>query len=478
MVQGFNNLDNKNISILILGFGITGQSFLRYFKDRGYKNIVITDVNILDANWLQYLNDNNIHYFQYIDNKDLLNIMFQYDIIAVSPGIDIKAILKDDYHRIDNKILSELDIFKNEYNNRTILVTGSVGKTSTTEMIHYILNLLGYNIDLAGNIGIPMLDILDNNIYYNTNRYALLEVSSFQLEFVQNCLNDIAIITNIYNNHLDRHQLFDIYKSIKLKIVFQNKGLSIVPATLFNDISDIIDYQNIAFVSASNIDINDLNRFKNLYYINNGIIFRYKYLKNEELLKVNDLSIISKVSFIENWLIIIALLDYLNVDLSILQSIDDIPISDHRLKFIKRFNNIDFYDDSKSTVIESTISAVLALINRYDNANIILLVGGISKGYSRGSLFNVLKNYSKHILRIIAFGKEADTLKYFAFSNGFDALSYTDLDSAFNKALDIAKSYSHINVQILLSPSGASFDLFKDYKARGIHFKNLVSSIL
>jgi len=465
----------NNLSLIIVGFGITGKSFFKYFKE---KSIIadIIDLKDLSESDLNYLKDNNAQYFKYSCKEDLLQYLIKYDFIALSPGVYIKDILEDDFYKIEHKLISELDIFLGEYFGKKIFITGSIGKTSTTQIINHILNYVNYKIDLGGNIGIAVLDILQNlksDKIGSKNRYALLELSSFQLEFTKSCKNDIAIITNIYNNHLDRHKSFNNYKNIKLKIVKDNIGISIVPIDIFDDINSLA-LTNVIFFSGKKIDIEKISNVYTIYYYDEGFIFRYKHGILIKLLDVDDFSIINNVSFVNNWLIIIALLEYLNIDLKILLDIYSIDISNHRLKLIYSYKNILFYDDSKSTVVESTIAAVDYLVKKYKkDSNIILLLGGTSKGVSRDIIFKKLKDYSKNLLKIISFGDESSMLKNFAEKEGFNIYSYNNLDDALLKSIDLALKCDKLS-QILLSPSGASFDLFDSYKERGLYFQKLI----
>ena len=177
-----------------------------------------------------------------------------------------------------------------------------------------------------------------------------------------------------------------------------------------------------------------------------------------------DLSKFPNITPLQNWTIICCVLELLNIPLSAIDNaLHTFKLPEHRLEKVATLNGIDFYNDSKSTTPEATLAAVEQLHNK----PIILLLGGLSKGINREPLIKKLYNKVK---MVICFGKEADSLNTLCTKYNVRSCALKDLKSSF----EVAKKIGRNGDQILLSPAGSSFDLFKNYEARGKFFKLLV----
>jgi len=196
----------QRFNIGIWGFGFVGKSAVHYFLHQNY-TIAIMDNRKLTAQEELYLQKNNVLFFPQGQSEIFFS---SCSVLFSSPGVDITK----HYATFKSKWVTELDVFSTQFHNKTIAVTGSVGKTS---LVIGLQQLLQKKIDLfvGGNIGTPMLNALLTEKQYAT---ALLELSSFQLEYIQHFRPDIAVLTNIYPNHLDRHVNMDEYIKIKCNI--------------------------------------------------------------------------------------------------------------------------------------------------------------------------------------------------------------------------------------------------------------------
>lgn len=442
----------------IWGFGISGQATTQFLCSQG-NHVSVFDTKNISPETIDYFKKNNIEWYganqfdAFIDHNDL---------IIPSPGINITP-----YSQYQYKWLPELDLFFNHYTKPIIAITGSIGKTSITTILAHLLQQLGKKIQIGGNIGIGLCDLLTNQ---NSAEYAVLEVSSFQLELSKVFAPLLSIWTNLYPNHLDRHETMSNYFNAKLKILMHqtHNQMALIPFDLYKENRQA--FENIAtilhFFSPTKPSVEKLSFLRPnsyLYYINDDKkIVKYHHTYEE----VVSTSSIPSFSYPENWLIVTASLNILGCQLPETISLEE--KLEHRLEKIETFNEIDIYNDSKSTIMESTIAAVKELNNR----PILLLIGGISKGTDRSTTMKQLQD--KNIKHIFCFGKEALQLQSYAQAYGLNATAYEQLDQA---VLD-AFSYSKNSDQILFSPGGASFDLFTDYKHRGNYFKNLIKNQL
>jgi UDP-N-acetylmuramoylalanine--D-glutamate ligase len=306
-----------------------------------------------------------------------------------------------------------------------------------------------------------MLDLLTQQ---QESDLALLEVSSFQLEHTSSFAPNLAIWTNFYPNHLDRHDSELEYRNAKAKLLsFQSSSQqALVPWEL----RDIITSQGFIHYFANHKPSDEMlariHPTSSVYYFNGDSINCFNNQIEQQLIYRNSLP---PLSYEENWLIICAALHILALPLTALTAVK-ITLPEHRLEKIATINGVDFYNDSKSTTPQSTLAAV----KRLNKAPILLLLGGMSKGVDRAWLINDLRGQVK---KIYCFGKEAEQLKQYCDSYSIESIACKNLDEAVKEALCESCSGD----QVLLSPAGASFDLFANYIERGIYFKKIVNEL-
>ena len=382
-------MDIKNTLIGIWGFGRVGQAAARFFTAHNISFLVWDDALTIP------------HSAKSLD--ELLNTC---DAILPSPGIDINPYLDQ------ATWLNELDIFGHYFHKKIIAITGTVGKTTITTMITESLKNAGWRAIAAGNIGVPCFDIIEKQ---NELDVVVLEVSSFQLEHCKTFTPDLAIWTNFFPNHIDRHKTIDNYFNAKLNLlVRQTKNQhAILPVDLKDKIPALEPH--VYYVTELGLDQN-------------------------KVITQKALEIVTKK----------------------IHPVIYTPL-EHRCEKIAIIKNATFINDSKSTTPQSTLAA----IEQYKDKKIILFLGGLSKGIDRTDLIAQLKKYTIHVL---CFGKEAEQLKKICDQFMISAASFATLDQAFKECTQIIDIYDCI----LFSPAGSSFDLFKNYEDRGLFFKNLV----
>jgi UDP-N-acetylmuramoylalanine--D-glutamate ligase len=451
---------NKHYRVGVWGFGIVGKSVVDYLYSSGYKNIIIMDKRIPNNMEYDYINKKNILWYnQENEEEDFFN---SCEIIIPSPGINITP---QCYATHKSKWLHELDIFYNNFKKPIIAITGSIGKTSTVHILEELFKAESIPVAVGGNIGIPMLDLLTKQ---NAVDYALLEVSSFQLLHCTNFTPYLGIITNIYPNHLDYHATEEEYYFAKLNIIrFQKEHmLSLIPFALRE--KDTFMFNNhlrayFTHIKPNNHELITLTSHERVYYIESNIVMRYT---NNTYTPIMELTIeLSKLSFIDNILLIASVCDLMHINPKTLQHIaSKIILPEHRIEKIYTFNNVEFYNDSKATTTASTLAAVKKLHNR----PLHLFLGGLSKGVDRAPFIAQLKNHVKHIY---CFGKEATTLYTMCINNNISATYFPTLDDAIHSCTPTIKPGDCV----LLSPAGSSYDLYENYEERGKHFKELIT---
>lgn len=446
-------MDLIDKKIGIWGFGIVGKSVANYLYSINCNLEVLEkrDLNIAEKDFLKIKNISFLN-----QDLHLEEFLQRNDIIIPSPGIDLSIAIK-----YKHKFLSELDVFAINFKKPIIAITGTLGKTSVTHLLTKLFCMQNLRAVAAGNIGFGMCDLLLNQ---NDIDLVILEVSSFQLEQSSLLKSKIAIWTNFYPNHLDRHKNIESYFDAKFKIVLKQdeSDNALLPFNLIDQIYAIRPRCNINFFTTDKVEQRDFELLKegdSLFYIENGNIYCHLNNKREFIYYLSDLP---EISFLENWLIICATFYLYKVKLNI--NFNELDIPEHRLEKFAQYGLIEFYNDSKSTVSESTLSAV----SKFNSDQLILFLGGLSKGVDRSLLINKLKYKVK---TIICFGAEADQLKNFCDLVSIPAYKGNKLEEAVNICFKIIKDKD----KILFSPAGSSYDLFSNYQERGTNFKQLIN---
>ena len=400
------NLENK--SILLLGLGATGKEVLTYYKNQ---NLSIT---LVDDFYGKSTYEGNKVY----KTKDILKMNLDIDVIIKSPGIRYsnEVLLKYNNVEVTNDI--ELAYYESLHRNLKIIgVTGTNGKTSIVTLISEVLKYSGYKSFACGNIGVSPLTILDQNKEID---YLVIELSSFQLKQIDKFKTYAAFILNITPDHLDYHEDFTDYFNSKLNII-KNKpttgNVYVGGDFMLENISCILPEYNLL------IEEESINMGLNI----NSIKLVAMFLESENI----DLS---------------NLYEYLTKNNKGIE---------HRIEFVTKVNDISYYNDSKATNVEASSLALQRL------TNIILIVGGSDKNED----LDLLKNYTKNVKIIIAYGENKHK---FNFS---DNIIYVD---NIYEATDVAKKSAVRGDNILLSPASASYDQFTSYIDRGNKFKAYV----
>lgn len=449
---------NNKKQIGIWGFGIVGKAAVNYLHSQGH-TLGVMDKRTPTAQEQDYLKEKNIIWYHESEQETFFN---SYEVIIPSPGINISP---QRYATHKDKWLHELDFFYSAFSKPIIAITGSIGKTSTTHIFAQIFKELSISVAVGGNIGIPTFDLIDQN---NTVDYALLEVSSFQLNYCKNFTPALAIWTNFYPNHLDHHSTEDEYFAAKNNILIQQTKdqLSLVHFMLRNKISPCVSgHKRSYFITTcpGTDELNTLSNNEQVYYIKDNVVMRYTAGLHTPVMLLT--SALLNLSFIDNILLLTAACDLLNINNQALQTIaTTVQLPEHRVEKIGNINNIDFYNDSKATTTASTLAAVEKLHNR----PLHLFLGGLSKGVDRAPFVAQLKNQVKHIY---CFGKEAESLYAMCIANHIAATHCATLSDAVNACTITAQPGDCV----LLSPAGSSYDLYENYEQRGKHFKELIT---
>ena len=441
----YNFLKNRG-KILILGFGKEGKSTYNFLRSMD-SNIEIGIADLKEITDEQVLNDSNI-IFHIGDNY--LDACNNYNVIIKGPGVIVKDYLSEE---VRSRITCQTDLFVQFCNAKTIGITGTKGKSTTTSLMYHILKSLGKNAILMGNIGIPVFDTIDE---IQDDCICVMELGCHQLEYMTHSPN-IGVVLNVYEEHLDHYISMQHYVDSKKNIYrFQNE-------------TDYALLGNSPFLKDDNIKssiIREGNFDDNCYYKDNGNL----------VIKINSklTSIpISKIKTslkgdhnLSNILVCLTIVSLLSLDLEkSIESIESFKGLPHRMEYVGTYHDVLYYDDSIATSIPSVLFAVEAL-KTVDT----IIVGGMDRGLDYTELVSYLNNSSvSNILllpatnnRIYSLFQEKNTSK--------NVICVKNME----EAVSIAKNVTAKGKICLLSPAAASYGFYKNFEERGNHFQSLV----
>ena len=413
----------KELSFLIYGLGLTGNSVVNFFKKNEIYKYKIWD----DNNKKLYKKGNRC--------KNLKEIVKKTDFIILSPGINLnKSKNKKILLKYKKKIITDIDlIYLTKKNLKTIVVTGTNGKSTTCKMIHCMLKNNNHKVVLGGNIGTPVL-----NLNIKKKDFLIIEASSFQLAYSKFVCPDYALFLNITNDHLDWHGNMKNYINSKLKIFKLQKK---------NQYSLI-----------RNKDIKKLYNKKFSGKLIKPNVSDYKKIKS----KIKNTYIKSNINN-ENMSFVYSLSKLLKIKLSLfLESLNNFTGLPHRYEIFLKKKGISFINDSKATTFQASKFAL------QNTKNIFWILGGLPK---KNDKF-MIKKIKNKIIKAYIIGKN----QYFFKKQIKDKLEYHltgNLKNSILKILSDIKSIQKKENSILLSPAAASYDQYLNFEKRGEEFKKL-----
>lgn len=438
IIEFFNN---KNVAIL--GFGLEGKSTYEFIRKQN-KDMFLT---IIDRFEVKDLVDKNV---KVIYGEDYLSNLDKYDIIMKTPGISLKDI---DISSFKDKIYSQLELLLMINRKNVIGITGTKGKSTTSTLIYNIIKEQNENVYLAGNIGIPIFDLLDE---FDEKSLLVIEMSSHQLEFVHHSPH-IGIILNLYEDHLDHAGTIKHYHECKMHMFDYQENDDI--AIYCNDnqnLKEIIKTkkykQNLYSVSLN--EASDVIRKDNKVFYNNEII----YLDDDKRNLIGEPNL-------ENIMVVSLVAKLLNLDLKkAKKTIDSFTGLEHRLEYVSTINDITYYNDTIATIPEATISGIESL----KNVN-TLIFGGMDRGIDYSFFIEYLRNSNvENLICMPTTGtKIGECLK--------DSYKNIYFVTSLEEAVSLAKKVTKKKTICLLSPAASSYEAFKNFVEKGNKYKELVN---
>ena len=457
-LEEFNNfLEGKQVAII--GMGVSNIPLLDYFYDKNAK-VTVFSTNALSDEIMAKINK---YRYEVELGEDNLSRLKGFDIIFRSPSA---LPTKHEFQSAVKKgaiLTSEIEMVLKLAPCKMIGVTGTEGKTTTTSLIYEICKKAGYNCFLGGNIGKPIFTKINQ---MKPEDIVILELSSFQLMGMTVSPN-IAVVTNIFPDHLNVHKSYEEYQDAK-KSIFRNQiEEGIVILNKDNEITEKFADE----VKGKTIFFSSTKKLKNGYVYDreDGFIKKCTDGKCEKILNKNDIKLRGVHNY-ENICSALAATETVASKEAQIEAVKNFKGVEHRLEFVREIDGVKYYNDSIGTSPASTIAG----LNAFDE-NIILLAGGSDKGLDYKEIGEVI---AKKVGTLILTGPTAQkieeaTKQALSEEKSIKIIHTNNLE----ESVKVAKEKAKEGDIVLLSPASASFDSFKNFEERGNYFKTLVNNL-
>lgn len=440
----------KNSKIFVLGMARSGYEVSKYLS-RYNNEIIVTDAKEQDRDKVKELESLGVKVV--ITDKPANFIDETFDLVIKNPGIKYTNPLVVKANSLGIAVVNEMEVASYFFpkNLQVIGVTGSNGKTTTTNLIHEMLKASHKKVIMAGNMGIPVCSILDN---LTDDTILLLEVSIQQLCNLSHFKTNVSVLTNLTPTHIDFLDTYENYKNTKKRI--------------FNNHSD----KDIAILNMGNADEMELTKdikSHKIYFsskMDTDICVKGDYLNyfGEDIIKLEDIKLQGMHNYENACCAIGAVKHYGVSNEAIIQVLKTFGGVEHRLEFVRKVNGVEYYNDSEATNTVSTIIALKAFKKPE-----ILILGGLDRGHS----FDPLNDYIGNVKLVGCYGETKQKIEEWAHKMNLPVKVF---DNLHDTTMYIASVALPGDV-VLLSPACASWDQYKCCEDRGDEFKSIVNGL-
>lgn len=441
--------------VAILGAAESGMGAALLAKQKGYE-VFVSDYHEIDEKNREVLLNNEI---QWEENGHSIEKLSQATVVVKSPGIPETAAIIQALKKRGKKIVSEIE-FASQFTNAMLIgITGSNGKTTTASLIYRLVSDAGKNVKLGGNIGKSFAGLLTEG----DAECFILELSSFQLDGIENFKPHIAVMTNLSPDHLDRYEHdYEKYIAAKFRMIMNQNHEDYF---IYNadDINIVRWIENIE-IKSKLIPFSTKKQMEKGVFLNeNKIIIT---IDNEPIIMPTKTIGIKGEHNLKNAMAASTVAKLLQIrKQTIRESLERFQGVEHRLETVAKINNVLYINDSKATNVNATYYALESV-----KSPVIWIVGGVDKGNDYSDLLLLVHEKVK---AIICLGIDNEKIKK-TFSGIVDTFIET---SSMKEAVMWSQRLSEKNNTVLLSPACASFDLFKNYEDRGRQFKEAVRNL-
>ena len=442
---------DEQYDTIVLGLGKTGQSIVDYYMSKGRPLLAMdSGINEEKAEHIRKKYPDLALALGEFDEK----LLSSANEIIISPGIPVSTPAIQEALSRGVSLSSDIEIFCQKISSPVLAVTGSNGKSTVATLLAQMIERAGFTVALAGNIGIPVLQLLESN----EPDFYVLELSSFQLEVVRSLNAKAAVVVNVSEDHMDRYNSFAEYAMTK-QAIFHGDGAMIINMdddSVRNMLDGNRQYTGFSLSKPGKDEFGVVEK--------NGeqqICFGSKVLLPASSLRIKG------PHNIANSLAALAMGHAIELPWSpMLDALKDFEGLPHRCQWVANVDGVNWYNDSKGTNVGATCAAIEGL---KDSGDMILIAGGEGKGADFSDLKDSVRAGVKSVVLI---GRDAKTLEH-VLSDVCECVIALDMKSA----VDTAARLSQAGDIVLLSPACASQDMFRDYQHRGQEFITAVKAL-
>lgn len=447
-------MDLSGKKVLVVGLARSGMAAIRVLKKLGAEVTLSESKKKEDIKEIGFLNENNVE----IVGQDMSVFERDFDFVVKNPGVPYRSPMMQKLQECNIPVITEIELaYQVAKPQHYIAITGTNGKTTTSTLTYEILRrAFPGKAHLCGNIGIPLCEIvMENGLMEEGGHYIALEISNFQLVNIDKFRPEVATIINLTPDHIDFMGGLDNYYKSKTEVYRNMAGNDVF---LLNADDPVVkEYTDRYPVKCAKESFSTDSQSADCI-AKDG----YLEIKGEKIIPLNAIKIVGKHN-LQNVMIAVSAAKAIGISNDIiLDAVSSFKGVEHRIEFVREIDGVKYYNDSKGTNTDATITALKAF-----DRGVILLVGGFEKGLP----MDEMKKHLGCVKKIIGFGACGARLVHDLV--GEDGIVVTTLDEAVAEANKIAESGD----TVLLSPTTSSFDQYTCFEERGDHFKKIINAL-
>lgn len=447
-------MDLSGKKVLVVGLARSGMAAIRVLKKLGAEVTLSESKKKEDIKEIGFLNENNVE----IVGQDMSVFERDFDFVVKNPGVPYRSPIMQKLQERNIPVITEIELaYQVAKPQHYIAITGTNGKTTTSTLTYEILRrAFPGKAHLCGNIGIPLCEIvMENGLMEEGGHYIALEISNFQLVNIDKFRPEVATIINLTPDHIDFMGSLDNYYKSKTEVYRNMAGNDVF---LLNADDPVVkEYTDRYPVKCAKESFSTDSQSADCI-AKDG----YLEIKGEKIIPLNAIKIVGKHN-LQNVMIAVSAAKAIGISNDIiLDAVSSFKGVEHRIEFVREIDGVKYYNDSKGTNTDATITALKAF-----DRGVILLVGGFEKGLP----MDEMKKHLGCIKKIIGFGACGARLVHDLV--GEDGIVVTTLDEAVAEANKIAERGD----TVLLSPTTSSFDQYTCFEERGDHFKKIINAL-
>lgn len=446
--------------VLVIGTGLSGVGSVRLLHQVGAVPVMLEEnTKVTKEDIVKKLNEEDRENTEIIIGEISDEVLDELVLVVPSPAVPLDA---PTVLRIKEKnipIWSEIELAYNFAKGKLVAITGTNGKTTTTTLVGEIMKAHFKSSYVVGNIGVSYAE---SALEMKEDTVTVGEISSFQLEAVDNFHAQVSAILNITPDHLNRHHTMECYAEMKQNITNNQT----------KEDTCVLNYDNpytrefgekcpakVVFFSTS-------EKLNDGFYLDGEEIFMSIAGEAVKVMNIHDMNLVGMCN-VENVMAAIAMAVAMGVPFStILRVVREFKAVEHRIEFVATKNGVDYYNDSKGTNPDAAIQGIKAM------SKPTILIGG---GYDKGSEYDEwIENFGDTVKMLVLIGQTKEKIAECAQKHGFNKFVFKD---TFEEALEYCSSNAKEGEAVLLSPACASWDMFPNYETRGKKFKEYVNRL-